>query len=122
MHQPERRNNTIFDELGFEVDLYRASKPHPQLFLMSGSSDAESGGLILAEIEKNVQYCADEKLKKIAPYRSKYSVWWLALIDHIGHGLDDFNLAMFREPASIQHAWDRIVVISLRDVTKHFTI
>lgn len=61
MHQPERRNSTVFAERGFEVDLYRASQPHPQLFLMSGSSDAESGGPILAEIEKTFSTARTKK-------------------------------------------------------------
>lgn len=119
---PRRCNGTIFDEVGFKLDVFRASKSHPQLLIMASSSDSECGGFILGEMEKNIQYCADEKSQKILRYRPKYPVWWLALVDYIGHGLDDFDLEMFYEQSAVQHTWDKIIIISPRDPKRHFII
>lgn len=87
---------------GFELEVFcRTSKPHVSMFVMAGCSDQESGGWLLSEMESNINYCASEKSRKIQKVRSKYTQWWLALVDHIGFGLDDFDREMFRDQVSI---------------------
>jgi hypothetical protein len=90
--------------------------------VMAGCSDEESGGWLLSEMETNIRYCVSEKARKIAKVRPKYSTWWLALVDHIGYALDDFDREMFREQVSIQHSWDKIILIDPRDHTRGFEI
>lgn len=108
---------------GFELEvLCRTSKPHPTMFVIAGCSDNESGGWLLSEMETNIRYCASEKARKIAKVRPRYSTWWLALVDHIGYGLDDFDREMFKEQVSIQHTWDKIILIDPRDHTRGFEI
>jgi len=92
------------------------------MFVMAGCSDQESGGWLLAEMETNIRYCASEKARKIAKIQSKYPEWWLALVDHIGHGLDEFDREMFRDQVSIEHTWDRIILIDPRDHSRWFEI
>ena len=89
---------------------------------MAGCSDDESGGWLLAEMETNIRHCASEKAHKIAKVRSKYPEWWLALVDHIGYGLDEFDREMFRDQVSVAHTWDKIVLIDPRDHTRWFEI
>ena len=92
------------------------------MFVMAGCTDQESGGWLLAEMETNIRHCASEKARKISKMRPKYPTWWLALVDHIGRGLDDFDTAMFREQFSIEHAWDKIIVIDPGDHTRWFEL
>ena len=107
---------------GFELDVFRANSPRPTMFLMAGCSDNESGGWLLAEMETNIRHCASEKSHKIKGVRAKYGQWWLALVDHIGYALDDFDREMFRDQVSIQHDWDKILIIDPRDPTRWFEI
>lgn len=108
---------------GFELEVFcRTSNPHASMFVMSGCSDEQSGGWLLSKMETNIRYCASEKARKIARVRPKYSTWWLALVDHIGYGLDDFDREMFREQVSIQHSWDKIILIDPRDHARAFEI
>jgi len=108
---------------GFELEVFcRTSKPHPTMFVMAGCSDEESGGWLLSEMESNINYCASEKSRKIEKVRSKYPQWWLALVDHIGYGLDDFDRELFRDQVSIQHDWDKIILIDPRDHERWFEI
>jgi hypothetical protein len=101
---------------GFELEVFcRTSAPHATIFVMGGCSDQQSGGWLLAEMQTNIRHCASEKTRKISKVQSKYPVWWLALVDHIGHGLDDFDREMFREKVSVEHSWDKIIVIDPRD-------
>lgn len=108
---------------GFELEVYcRTSTPHLTVFVMAGCSDEESGGWLLAEMETNIRHCASEKARKIAKVQSKYPEWWLALVDHIGYGLDNFDREMFRQQVSIEHTWDKIILIDPRDHERWFEI
>lgn len=119
---PSKQKGTIANERGFELDVFRASSSHSTMFLMGGCSDNESGGWLLAEMETNIRHCASEKSHKIKGVRAKYDKWWLALVDHIGYALDDFDREMFRDQVSIQHDWDKILIIDPRDPTRWFEI
>ena len=108
---------------GFELAVFgRTSKPHRTMFILAGCSDKESGGWLLADMGTNIQHCASEKSRKIANVQSKYPQWWLALVDHIGYGLDNFDREMFRDQVSIEHSWDKIIIIDPRDHTRWFEI
>ena len=108
---------------GFDLEVFcRTSTPHPAMFVMAGCSDRESGGWLLAEMETNIRHCASEKARKIAKVQSKYPQWWLALVDHIGYSLDNFDREMFRDQVSIEHTWDRIILIDPRDHRRWFEI
>ena len=74
----------------------------------------------MSEIETNIRHCASEKSRKIEKVRPKYPQWWLALVDHIGYALNDFDREMFRNQVSIEHNWDKILVIDPRDHTRWF--
>ena len=109
--------------LNFELEVFcRTSKPHADMYVLAGCADEDSGGWLLAEMETNIRYCASEKERKISKVRPRYSEWWLALVDHIGHGLDDFDREMFKDQVSITHTWDKILVIDPRDHSRWFEI
>jgi hypothetical protein len=119
---PNKEKGSIVAGDGFELDVFRAGNPRPTMFVMAGCSDRESGGWLLAEMADNIRYCAREKSRKIAKVKSKYAVWWLALVDHVGYGLDDFDRQMFRDQVSIEHDWGKIVIIDPRDPTRWFEV
>jgi hypothetical protein len=120
---PSQGRAIIANGQNFELEVFcRTSKPHASMFVMAGCSDQESGGWLLAEMETNIRHCASEKERKISKVRPKYSKWWLALVDHIGHGLDDFDREMFRDQVAISHTWDKIIILDPRDHTRWFEI
>jgi len=119
---PLQKKGTIFRNGDFELDIFPASNRHSTMFLIGGCSDEESGGLVLAEMEKNIRYCAAEKLRKVSKVRSRYPEWWLTLVDYVGFGIDDYDLEMFRNQVRIEHDWDRIVVIDPNEPTRYFEI
>jgi hypothetical protein len=113
---------TVYRGQGIEVDLIKASTPLATYFVLGGCSDEQSGGWLLHEMGKNIELCAAEKAAKISAVRSNYGEWWLALVDHIGFGLDDFDREQFRDQVKIKHSWDKIVVISPNDPTRWFEV
>ena len=76
------------------------------------------------EVEKNLRLCLSVKERKIAPYRDKYPEWWLVLTDHINYGMDLEDLEVFRVEVmpSIQHAFDKIILIDPRDHSRVFEV
>lgn len=119
----DHSRRVIVQAQGIEVEVIcKTSKPHDTMFVLAGCSDEESGGWLLAEMETNIRYCASEKARKIEKVKSKYPQWWLALVDHIGYGLDDFDREMFRDQVSVEHSWDKILIIDPRNHTRWFEI
>ena len=97
----------------FSVDLIRASTQHPTFFLPGGSADHDSGGFVVAEMERNIRICFADKVRKVARVRGKYSEWWLALVDHIGYGaLDDSDRQDLRNALQLPKVWDRVLLIN----------
>jgi len=64
-------------------------KPIPgRTFALAGGLDHDRGGSILQMYIDNINFCIDQKSRKIEPYLNKYNNWWLLLVDDIGWGMD----------------------------------
>jgi hypothetical protein len=70
----------------FKVHLFPTSKVFSNCFVLGGFVDRDTTCYLISELEKNVRICIQEKSKKIANIKTKYSEWWLILIDQIGYG------------------------------------
>ena len=60
-----------------------------RLFRPAVGVDGDAGGWVVPIYKKNLRLCVIEKSSKVANYLSKYHVWWLYLVDHMGWGLDE---------------------------------
>lgn len=122
MADPARRQTTIQITPNFTIDLLRSGKDHGSFFVLGASSDNDSGGWVMGEVARNLKICIDEKVRKIAPYRAKYKTWWLALVDHIDYSMEPEDRESFRADfmPTIQHPFDKIVLIDPRDHRRAF--
>lgn len=107
---------------GLDLRLAVATAAHKEMFVPGGYTDRQSGGFLLAEMERCIQDHVAEKTLKIAPYRSRYSEWWLILVDFIGYGLDSFDQEMFHDQVAIQHQWDKLIIIAPLGAPRGFEI
>lgn len=96
---------------GFTIRVCHAQL-RPSLFVLAGTSDQESGGLITDELDKSLRIVVQEKSEKTAQFRAKYAEWWLLLTDHIGPGLDLAEREAFKDGFSLVHDWDRIILVN----------
>jgi hypothetical protein len=98
---------------GFTLRFIRAGKTHPTFFVLGGSADHDGGGFIVAEMERNLRICIDEKARKISRFLDRYPEWWLALEDRIGYGvLDESDRQDLRQLISVADPWSKIVLVN----------
>jgi hypothetical protein len=98
-----------------------AEELHPQMFVLGGSDDPDSGGFVVSELIRNLSICVTTKSERIAAYRNRYPEWWLILVDHIAYGwLDAEDVSVLREQraAWLAHSWERIVLVSPLDAQR----
>lgn len=57
--------------------------------LIGGVQDYDSGGFVLAEMERNIKLVLPEKEERIKEFYQEYNSWWLFLVDHIGYGIEE---------------------------------
>lgn len=124
MTSTNRKQCTIRIADNFNLDFTRASKDHGSFFLLGASSDDDEGSWIMGDVEKNLRFCIKDKEKKIAPYRQKYTDWWLILPDHIGYSMAPEDRDVFRTKimSNLQHSFNKIILLDPRDHRRVFEI
>jgi hypothetical protein len=109
LQRPSSGTVRVAIDSGFEISLTRASTVGERVFLLGGDTDLDSGGWVVSEIIRNLSVYVAEKTQKVAPYRSKYPVWWLVFVDYIGYAHDEAEVRQyFKCPAD----WDRVLLLS----------
>jgi len=85
-------------------------KHHSHAFHLSGSTDWDSGGWLMPELERNLKLCIEEKTIKVAAIRAKYLEWWLVFLDTISYG--------YAEGVKLPpHDGDKIILVNPIDHT-----
>lgn len=123
-HSPCRVDTTLHFGDSFELDLYRAHKDAGTFFNLRGSCDGDSGGSILAEVERNLRLCIEEKERKIAPYRDRYNEWWFVLINYVDLHMEaeDYEGFIMDAAPPLTHSFSRVFLIDFRDFRHWFEV
>lgn len=107
-----------FDVDGLRLELIRADGLHPSFFLPAILVDRRAGGFILSEMIRNIPICIEEKTRKTEPYRLKYPVWWLILVDHIHGNLDADEEQQLQSIVHVPSDWDRVIIVNRTDPSR----
>jgi hypothetical protein len=110
MHYQVRNN--------LRVRFWPTKKNYGRPYVWASSSDGDGGGFVVANILESLNIIIKEKQRKILPYKSKYDVWWLAVNDKIGFGIDDIDLDQLNSAFNIKTFFERIIFISPFDSLK----
>ena len=109
---PKKENMKIKISENFEIDIRKITGDYPTFYVLPGYKDSDAGGWLLYEMEKNINICVEEKLRKTLPFRDKYPEWWLMLVDRIGYGLSTSDQEFLRDRlADIDHNFDKVILI-----------
>ena len=74
--------------------------------------DMNRGGWIVDLYLKDMKYCIEEKEKKIQPYKEKYEMWWLLLVDHV-FLLEDDDIQEITTELGHSNIFEKIILINL---------
>jgi hypothetical protein len=85
LHINENLHEILFndEEHGIEVKIYEGSPRNVHKFNLCIFHNKEEGGFIVGEIIDNINYCAEEKSKKMQNSTATYDFLELALVDTI---------------------------------------
>ena len=101
----------------------RASKVHPNLFVLGSWSDHDSGGFVISDMAQNLRICIAEKSLKVSKFKGKYPEWLLALEDRIGYGvLDERDRNDLRELVRVEPPWSKIVLVNPLNPSRGFEL
>jgi hypothetical protein len=92
------------------LDILPATPKQGKLFRHGVSADWDSGGFLASLFIKNIFHCLDEKNHKIVGYASKYSVWWLLLVDNIGWDLMDEEVTEIKTAIINYNRFSKLIV------------
>ena len=100
---------------GARVELLPCHNEQESAFLLGSIDDDNRAYWVVSELIANIEYCVQEKLKKIAPYRGRYENWWLVLVDHIAFGPNNEDMSQLREHLRAPSGWDKVVLVGRKE-------
>jgi hypothetical protein len=108
----------------FEVDLERAGKDTGRFFQLIGSADGDPLGAVLAEVERNLRFCIEEKATKVSPVLGRYDEWWLVLVNYVDINMEaqDYEGFTIESDPSLVHPFKRIFLVDFGNADKWFEI
>ena len=112
----EQKEREIVVDDHFSLRLTRWPGTEDYAFTYTSYRDRDSDGVVIPLLTKNVEICIAEKTRKCEPYRAKYLVWWLVLVDHLTGGLSMPHALRMR------HDWDKVVIVHPSDYAKAYEI
>lgn len=119
---PTHENFIAKPSKGFRIDIFPAGIPREHFYSFAGYNDLDSGGFVVSEMIRNLKLCMAKKAAKVAPYRDRYPVWWLLLVDHISSpGLDHDERASLRKYVS-PGDWDRVILLNSMNTSLVFDL
>jgi hypothetical protein len=101
---------------GLKLEFIPSSEKLENVYSLGGDMDLDEGGFLIPNIIKNLQIVIAEKANKIEPHRKKYSVWWLALVDHITYGsLESQYIGQVNKLIGQKFSWNKILLVAPED-------
>ncbi|MCK6616739.1 MAG: hypothetical protein L6Q51_03770 [Cyclobacteriaceae bacterium] len=86
-----------------ELSIFRSTDRLENQFNYGSSLDDGHGGFVVHNIYESLKIIVEEKSKKIDPYRQEYGTWWLALVDYIGYGLNEYDLKQLKDTIALNY-------------------
>lgn len=118
------RGDCDSDEVVFNhflrLRLTKRQKPLSKVFGRGIWADGEEGGSVLEMMATNIRICMDQKAKKVAAIRHKYTKWWLALTDSMAIGMSVCEIDILKRQLGPTNDWDQIIIVDPSDIERSF--
>lgn len=120
----ERNNYDFAVSNNVHVTFRPVHTQSPKRFLRLFDQDCDSGGPLAEIYEENIRHCIDEKRRKTQPYLSRYSEWWLVLVDAIGWGWGNYPDGVLEITKNLKKPveWKRILLVDSVTLAKRLEL
>jgi len=107
---------------GLSIRIFDWKKDKGSAFRIAGSSDQQSGGFIVENLQFALQHAVAEKEAKTSKYRSNYQEWWLVLVHYMVFWPDEHDRRQLFEGWGVQHTFDKVFVVNPLDLGDYFEL
>ncbi len=109
-------NNPIHnDEIqvtpSFTIRLYPKQTEEKHSIVVASSHDDNGGGAVTQIYISNINYCIKEKTLKIDAFKSKYSEWWLILVDTLVYRVLSNAMEHVKTNIELSDVWDKLIIL-----------
>jgi hypothetical protein len=118
---PDPPRTITLDIGNVRLELVRRTDGAGLTFTLGATSDHDSGGWVVEELDRNLRLCIAEKTAKVAPYRDRYPEWWLLFVDMITPGLTPERIPRVLGPLG-REGWHRIILVNPLDPAQHIEL
>jgi len=105
-----------------ELRFFRSELKLDKSIILGTALDYNSGGLVVSNIYKNLEFIIAEKEDKIKEYYNDFESWWLILIDYIGYGLDKIDQDQLFNLPRLKTIFEKIIIVSPLDIERTIEI
>jgi hypothetical protein len=85
----------------------------PQAFVFGGLSDHDSGGEVPTMMIESIRRVIDKKTEKIADVLINHRIWWLLLVDWVGHGPSLGTQQRVKQAVKVPPPWSRVILVNV---------
>ena len=114
----EQKEEILKVNYNLEIRLCQLDTKLDKSILLSSINDMDAGGWVISEVYRNLKLVLDEKERKIHDFYKKYDMWWFILVDHIGYGLDNYDIEQFNNAPRLITIFNKIIIISPLDIKR----
>ena len=93
------------------LDIFPSTKKLRHQYNLGSYIDLDKSGFVVSKIHNSLKVIIPEKKMKIEKHKTDYHTWWLALIDNIGYGLNEFELNQLRKSIDFNLGFDKVFII-----------
>jgi hypothetical protein len=107
----DRKDKTVRVLNSIEITFTKSGALSQSFFVLGGSESAE-GCLVVNEMEKNIQHLVDRKEEKLLACSTRYSQYWLALVDYIDYGMAQEDFEELQSRNINRGMWTKILLLN----------
>jgi hypothetical protein len=108
----DRKDKRVRVQNSIEITFTKASVLLQSFFVLAGGSESAEGCLVVNEMEKNIQHLVDRKEEKLLACSTKYSQYWLALVDYIDYGMAQEDFDELQSRNINRGMWTKILLLN----------
>jgi|6_EtaG_2_1085325.scaffolds.fasta_scaffold00038_62 hypothetical protein len=112
LNNPPQLPTNLSINSSLTLRIHKAPLKQGRVFIFALDHDNDRGGWVIDLFQKNVNLTIEEKELKINPYRSRYTKWWLLLVDSIRLPAGKEDLNDYNKVFPDKKSFEKVIVLN----------